>query len=67
MNSHELKILKEIKKDCITLKKKNQLTEFGEGHLVLCGGLLKNSKDYINVKLNIRNGGSNTQKVNRNC
>jgi len=35
--NHLLKILKEIKKDCLKLKLRNNLTEFGKGqlHLIL--------------------------------
>lgn len=39
-----LKILKEIKKDCLRLKSRNNLTEFGKGqlHLILI------IEDYLN-------------------
>jgi hypothetical protein len=33
MNKKEKAIIKEIKTDCLKLKKKDDLTEFGEGEL----------------------------------
>ena len=41
MKRHQLRILQEIKKDCITLKKLKQLTAFGYGQLELCEILLE--------------------------
>jgi len=40
MNAREKKLIKETYADCIRLKKKGELTEFGEGQLVLCELLL---------------------------
>lgn len=37
--------LKEIKQDCLKLKKRNDLTEYGEGQLDLSNIALKESKD----------------------
>lgn len=41
MNKHQLQIIREIKNDCITLKKQKHLTEFGYGQLELCEILLE--------------------------
>ena len=43
MNLRERTLLKNIYKDCIKLRQKNELTEFGEGQLALCQMLLKKS------------------------
>lgn len=39
VNNKTKKRIQEIKKDCFALKKKNDLTEFGEGQLSLIYGL----------------------------
>lgn len=41
MNRKEKKLLLEIYKDRLKLKRQKQLTEFGEGQLVLCKILIK--------------------------
>jgi hypothetical protein len=43
MNKKPIKILKEIEKDCLQLKKEGQLTEYGEGQL----HLIKIIKPYL--------------------
>ena len=51
MNKKEKALLKEIKLDCLRLKRKGDLTEFGWGQLVLIyileGKAWKNLADYI--------------------
>jgi len=47
MNTNQSKIIQDIKKDCIALKKLKQLTEFGLGQLELCEILLENKRRKI--------------------
>jgi len=46
MNKQEFKILTGIYTDCLRLKKRKELTEFGRGQLYLCELLIKNKKKY---------------------
>ena len=41
MNKEERKLIKEIYQDCIKLKKRGELTEFGKGQMILAGILLR--------------------------
>ena len=41
MNKRERKLIEEVYKDCIKLKRRKDLTEFGKGQLYLCMMLLK--------------------------
>lgn len=41
MNKKEQQLIKEIYKDCLALKKRGELTEFGYGQLCLCKRLIK--------------------------
>ena len=59
MNKQEFQLITEIYKDCIKLKRRKELTEFGEGQLMLCKLLLKLKKAKENVlKQNKCNGGN---------
>ena len=44
MNRRERKLLEDIYRHCLALRKHGELTEFGSGQMVLCG-LLRGSKD----------------------
>lgn len=44
MDSEERKLLIQIYKDCIKLKKRKELTEFGRGQLIICELLLRKEK-----------------------
>ena len=41
MNKRERKLIANIYKDCLKMKRLGQLTDFGEGQLMLCKLLLK--------------------------
>jgi len=44
MNKKEKSLLKEIKKDCIKLKRKGYLTEYGEGQLDLIKVIIEENR-----------------------
>ncbi|MBU4351624.1 MAG: hypothetical protein KJ939_00895 [Nanoarchaeota archaeon] len=45
MNKKEQKFITSIYNDCLALKRRGELTEFGQGQMILCKMLLKMKKN----------------------
>lgn len=47
MNKKERELVEGIYRDCLKLKKRKELTEFGEGQMKVCGMLLEKSVSFM--------------------